>query len=276
MKNIIKNVIIVVLVVLIIVMGLVIYNSYVDKEITNNTSTNVDDNSSVEELGGEKLIQFDTKFYDLKEIAKEYKAFGNVNDTVDFNYDLDGDGIVDMVTCSDSTLKFDNQIISSFDNLREVYVVDFNETDQTLELVTYDWGPSGDDHYIIYSKKGNNLEKVYLKKGDMLKSDKKGLVVVGHSYSFNFNPSIYFDYVYIENSNVENKVIDLEIIKDIEISNSNWYFSTDYNNIDSIERLSENLTFKISNVEVVEGEYILHVTLYDGRVGYVFYPQLAG
>ena len=33
--------------------------------------------------------------------------------------------------------------------------------DDTLEVVLYDDGPSGDPHYTVYSKKGNNLESLY-------------------------------------------------------------------------------------------------------------------
>ena len=304
---------------LIIVLSITSFNIYCMKKVELNSSNplnkennilddventgddnleNIDINVSYpSNIGGGKLVQFDTEFYNLKDIAKEYRSFKDVKNHIDFNYDLDGDSVVDKITFSchnyDCNVKLNGvNAIEWIEYEPIIYLVDLNINDNTMEVVIYTLGPSGYNVFSIYSKVGNKLEKIYEKVGDALNCDKFGLVVVEDSYKLNFNPTIYFDYVYIENGLAANKTIDVERIKNVDISNSTWYFSKDYKNKEkisnvigldpdrvseiNIEQLTDNLTFRISKVEFIDNEYVLHVKLSDERVGYVFPIQWAG
>lgn len=271
-----------------------------DNSLTDNGSNNIIDNSSndITDVEGEKIVQFNKEFYDLKDINKEYVSSRNFDGVKNFSYDLDGDGVTDKIKFYKEGNSYtyvvelnDKKIIENTFG-PEFYIVDLNENDSQVEIVLYDSGPSGDPHYNIYSKKNDELQEVYTHSGDILKCDKKGLVLIDDSYAGDFSPNIYFDYMYIENGKVENKFIDVEKIKNIDISNSKWYFSEDYNNkyrvgidIDldpnkiseiNIEKLSDNITFRILKIEKVDYDYKIYVELSDGRKGYVFFIYWAG
>ena len=47
---------------------------------------------------GSSLVQFDTTFYNLEDVALEYRECSKISNYKDFEYDLDGDGKKDKIT----------------------------------------------------------------------------------------------------------------------------------------------------------------------------------
>ena len=274
----------------------------------SNTINDKDETNSYEN----NLTQFDTEFYDLKEVAKEYRDYQNISNYKDFDYDLDGDGIDDKITLSHKTekvengvggynekdiysIEFNGETFSEGTAMDSIYIVDLNENDTRIEVVIFDDGPSDDPNYTIYSKEGNKMVELKNIGGYPLKTDKKGTILVKDTYNGVTVPEIYFEYYIIQDGKIEVKNVDIENIKDIELKTSHLYFSKDYknenkifdelvennNNIEEtlkkldIEQLNENTTFKIINI-TNEDEYKIYVELSDGRKGYVFHIQWAG
>lgn len=78
-------------------------NEIEENVIDNNNENNIDTTSKVDEkepieVKWEKLVQFDNRFFKLKDIAKEYRECDKIKNYKDFNYDLDGDGVIDKIT----------------------------------------------------------------------------------------------------------------------------------------------------------------------------------
>lgn len=285
---------------ILIVGGILVYQYIFEDKVVEDESSDVIDNmvedNDITNIDGEVVVQFNKEFYDLKRVAKEYVSFRDLDGVKKFNCDLDGDGKTEEINFYEKNnvyvVELNGKKVIESEYSTDFYIGDLNEDDNLLEVILYDDGPSGDPGYVIYSKKGNRLEKAFEGLGDILKFDKEGLVVFGDSFARNFNPSIYFDYVNFESGIATNKFIDVESIKDIDISCTGWYFSKDYKNVDrfykeiglepnrvseaNIEPLDEKMTFRILRVELIEGSYVPYVKLSDGRVGYIFFLQFAG
>lgn len=309
-----KNMIIGAMSMLIIIMGSVIFYNYsIEKEVfsNNNSANSNNDNSTNKEEdvndnnddvidNREKLVQFDREFYNLNDITMDYRSSKKVKNYVDFNYDLDGDGIVDKITFYRKddlfyAIKLNGVEVIENEFSPEIYIVDLNESDNKIEIVLHDQGPSWDPNYTIYSKKGDSLEEVYGIAGDSLKCDKNGTVLVDDSRSGTYSPEIYFEYMHINDSVVTNKSIDLKTISNIEFKNSKLFFSNDYANKNkvfnvgldpsrlaeiNVEQLNDDVSFKILDVENITNNGIsekkIKVELSDGRVGYIFYVAFSG
>ncbi|MBP3596078.1 MAG: hypothetical protein J6J60_01570 [Clostridia bacterium] len=269
-----------------------------DLESNANTSTNAT---------GEKLIQFDNSFFNIEEVAKEYREYKNIKNYKDFEYDFDGDGKKDKVTIKNKNensedayeIKFNGENFIDNSYLDKLYIVDLNENDKNIEVVIESNGPSDDPMYIIYSQKGNKMERVETIMGSDLKTDKQGTILIEDCYNGATTPEIYFDYHFIKDGKITKKDIDLNKIngKEFKLETTTLYFSEDFDNLKklyeelelndeafekhNIKNLSENTTFKILKVEkeVTEHEieeYKIHVELSNGQKGYIFYVQLAG
>ena len=264
----------------------------------SNTINDKDDTS----LNEKNLKQFDNKFYEIDDIAKEYSDFNSIKNYKDFNYDLDGDGKIDKITLRHimneyDVLEYNGEKIAQYYHGSTIYIVDLNENDKNIEVVIYDAGPSDDPNYTIYSKSGDKMIELENIVGYPLKSDKNGTVLVEHVYSRVINPEIYFEYYIIQNGKIEIKNVDIEKIKNIEFKTSGLYFTKNYENKNKmdneledtlkkleIEKLNENTTFKIIEFDFEDEEidygldryhgYKIKVKLSDGREGYVFYEQL--
>ena len=251
-------------------------------------------------IKGEKLLQFDTEFYNLEDVALEWRDSEKVKNYKDFNYDLDGDGVVDKVT-----MKWDKEengeLILSLNGVEfdrnfhypYVYIVDLNENDKSVEVVTWDLGPSDDPNYNVYSKINGKMEVYNITLGWELKLDKNGKVVVENPHNAAINPKIYFDYIFTKDGKIENKGLETtDELKKIELKfNGNGTgFSTDIDNFDkfweyeylgdepretllddfNIEFMTEDKSFKILDLSSK------YVELSDGRKGYIQYMQFAG
>lgn len=320
----------IIIILILIIIGLVtniIYNPRT-KEVTNNnevienkitenkvetTTQEAKKDKEITTIKGEKLVQFDSNFFGLKDVAQDYRLSENIKNYKDFNYDLDGDGVTDKITIQKNKendgesylFKLNGKGFAEHYSRPEIYIVDLNEKDNNIEVVIFDEGPSDDPGYIIYSKEGNKMLETLRVDGYSLKTDKKGIVVFVNSHNRRLNgytnPEIYFDYYFINNTKIEKKYIDIDKIKHIDFSTS-LYFTENYNNKDifwdnfdgvdykkrfkelNIEELDESITFNILKFEIVRYEeddeededYKIYVRLSDGRKGYIFDIQLAG
>lgn len=257
-----------------------------DSKINNNIKDETDKKEEITDLKGEKLVQFDNEFFELKDIAKEYREYQKIKNYKDFNYDLDGDGITDKVTLSHKTEKTDNGVggyheediysvklnDKTFSNgtlLDSIYIVDLNENDKNIEVVIFDDGPSDDPNYTIYSKQGSQMVELENICGSPLKTDRNGTVIVDSSFNIgengNTSPAIYLDYYIINNNKMERKFIDVDKIKNIDLQTESLYFSKNLNNLDKfyqeggldenklkgfdIEKLDKSTTFKLLDFE---------------------------
>ena len=268
--------------------------------ISNTINDNGDTSTSEKDS-----TQFDVEFYELKDIAKEYRNYEDVKNYKDFIYDLDGDGTNEKITLSykagdvdnrvNYSVKLNGEVFSEGTSMDSIYIVDLNENDKNIEVVIFDDGPSDDPNYTIYSKNGSKMVELKNIGGYPLKNDKKGTVLVKDNYNGVTVPEIYFGYYKVQDGKIEMKNVEVEKIKDIELKSSHLYFSKNYkdetkifdelgkndNNIENtlkkldIEQLNENTTFKIINI-TNENEYKIYVELSDGRKGYIFHIQWAG
>ena len=320
-------------IIVILLMGVFIYMQKVesDKKITklennaselqetiNNLQGKLDsisdtiNDKNLTNLNENNLIQFNTKFYELNDVAKEYREYKNIKNYKDFNYDLDGDGEIDKITISHKTkiddiigeihsypITINGETFSEGSSMDSIYIVDLNENDKNIEVVIFSEGPSDDPNYTIYSKKGNKMVEIDSIGGYPLKTDKKGTVVIKDNCNGVTVPEIYFGYEIIQNGNVDIKTVDIESIKDIELKTSNLYFSEDYKDVTKIfdefekndhniektlkkldiEKLNENITFKVTKIFIQDEysyDYKIYVELSDGRKGYIFHIQWAG
>lgn len=298
-----KNLIIGILTIMIIIVGgILIYQYKFEDKLDDNNSINVNDDKDIIDIDGDMIVQFNKEFFDLKDIAKEYVSSRDFDGVSKFSYDLDDDGVVDKISFykkdeSDAySIELNGKVVvEGYGFNPGFYVVDLNEDDNLLEIVSYDEGSSWDPKYTIYSKKGDSLEKVYSKKGELFKCDKEGTVLIDDSLSGMYSPEVYFDYMYINNGIATDKNIDLQTIANIHFKNSKLFFSSDYANKDevfnvgldssklaeiNVEQLNDDISFKILDVENITNNGIIEkkikVELSDGRVGYIFYVAFSG
>jgi len=108
---------------------------------------------------GEKFIQFDTEFYDIEDVAKDYRLSENIKNYKDFSFDLDGDGVKDKITIQkDKENKEHGWYLIKLNEKKfaehyrpEIYIVDLNEKDNDIEVVIFDMGITDNPYYYIYS-----------------------------------------------------------------------------------------------------------------------------
>lgn len=290
--------------------------SNVQETTENETTINKieEEKNQIEEqeeakIKGEKFNQFDTEFFELKDIAKEYRICDRIKKYKDFNYDLDGDGVEDKITIrkkkdmdiqvwnsekqeyevgTNDTFELNEEEFAVHYNHPEIYIVDLNENDKNIEVVIFDQGASDDPNYTIYSKKGNKMVELQKELGYPLKSDKQGTILIENAYNGATSPKIYFEYYTIQNGKIEVKNIDIEKIKGLELKTSYLYFSEDYKNANKIfgenapnyGSIEENL--KILNIEQLKEnitfkikEFTIEENFgYDGY-GYKIYVELS-
>ena len=334
-KGNVSTVFLVIAIILIIVMGALLYmqKTEADKQINelknnaselqetiNNLQGKIDSISNTINDNGDTSTsekdstQFDVEFYELKDIAKEYRNYEDVKNYKDFIYDLDGDGTNEKITLSYKTgdvdnrvnysVKLNGEVFSEGTSMDSIYIVDLNENDKNIEVVIFDDGPSDDPNYTIYSKNGSKMVELENIGGLGFKTDKKGTVLVPDVYTNSISPEIYFDYYFINNNQMERKFVNVDKVKDIDLQLQakgeyfSLYFSADFNNKDkffenaeddaverlkefNIEKLNKEITFNILNFERVDygnevEDYKIYVELSDGRKGYIFHMQFAG
>ncbi|MBE5821768.1 MAG: hypothetical protein E7311_04175 [Clostridiales bacterium] len=264
------------------------------------------------EIKGEKLVQFDTVFYKLEDVALEWVNSVDVKDFKEFNYDLDGDGNKEIITLRKEEKngvkiknidgEWENIVVDvvelngekfeeNWDN-PNIYIVDLNENDKKLEIIIFDEGASDDPGYAIYTKRGNKMEKLTYFGGYHLRIDKNGLIIYDDTYNGSITPNIYFEYYEIYNSEIEKKNINIDKIRNVDFTdnigmlfseNHNnfmefWNYYDGFNHFDAYKKANIEIigdrTFKILDIE--DNVERIKIKLEDGREGYMDSIQLAG
>lgn len=273
-----------------------------DENVTENLKSNETNISNDNRI---KLLQFDSNFYNLEDIAKDYRKSEQIKNYKDFEYDLDGDYTIDKITIEldrDANNE-ENYIFKLNDNIfaesffsPEIYIVDLNKNDNSIEVIIYDDGPSDDPNYTIYSKQGSEMKRIETLYGFDLKIDTNGKIVIANLITDTIKPSVFDKYYEFTNGNIEIHNADIKNIQNttFSIESSDFVcFTEDLKNLDkyfeiesnydeetklkkaSIEKLNSNNSFTI--LGFTDNQEI-HIKLSDGREGYAFHKNghLAG
>lgn len=231
-----------------------IYDLKIKKETNGNKEETLSqDNNTVNTdniITENKIVS--KEYEKLEDIAIEYRDSSKIKNYKDFNYDIDNDGKIDKITIrKDKNSEFDNYLFELNGNvfeensfMPEIYIVDLDKEDDTLEVVIFDYGPSDDLEYSVYAKKGDKMEKISTFAGSNLVLDSKGNFKVKTILTEGITPDVY-DLVYsFSNNEITSK--DNEFDKEQEYLAENYYITKDLNNL--IERYYEN----IDNLDLVD------------------------
>ena len=287
---------------------------YTDGNYEINDKTDKTDNTDRNDLLiSDELIQFDKKFYSIDEIAKQHWE-PSMGTSILYS-DLDSDGIDDTIsinvekaydTYSNDIYKYSvNGVEFEWYYGTELYIVDFNKDDKNLEIVIFDPGPSDDPTYTIYSKVNGEIVKQKYFESVYLKTDEKGTILQNSWYDEITTPTVYFRYWYLNNSKLDEKIIDIEKIKDIDFQiiselipqgkYKTYYFTEDFNDVinktqriedgNSLTPIYDNDEFKVLDFEIVKKQwnedyieeiYKIKIELNGKDIGYLYHIQWAG
>lgn len=255
---------------------------------TINKTYELKDKIQESEEKGEELIQFDTKFYYIEDIAKASKECEKVKKYVDYKYDLDGDGTKDKITMKKTN---NEELLYSFqlngkkfleESAYDLYIVDLNEDDNRLEVIVTTYGGSDKINYKIFTKTGNKMKEVKNIIGREFRTDKKGKILCS-DFAMNIVPTVYKEYYFIENGKLTINTLDMKKIQDVEfkLEQEVFYFSKKIDNFkkanledlkgSNIERLDKTTKCKIIKF-VYDEEYnidFIYVELSSTKKGYV-------
>lgn len=190
-----------------------VYTEYcIVSDIYNLKSKKIKENSATTsvETTNEELVSLNNNEYDkLENLAIEYRLSSKVRNYKDFNYDLDSDGKIDKITIRKDkndeegrNYKFELNGIEFAENCfsPEIYIVDLNENDKSIEVIIFDQGPSDDLEYSIYVKNGNTMKLIETIGGQDLILDGNGNFKVKSILTAGITPDVY-DIVYNFNAN---------------------------------------------------------------------------
>ena len=250
------------------------------------------------------FTQFNTTFYDLKDVAKEYRDVEKVKNYKDFVFDLDGDGRKD-------TIRLKNKRVTEYGELYElqfngkkffegevtyadtVYIADLNKNDNTLELIVRSMGPGDIARYHIFSKKGNILKEInsdiyalYCYDNEM-KIDKKGRIVVNENVLQYLSPKVFSQYYEFKNNKIKTKQLNLTKLKNIKFKTTyELLFTTNMKNVWNFYKYEKEGDtdirdaykragiiegkFKSFNILGVDENGAVKVKLKNGTRGYLF------
>jgi len=231
-----------------------------EEVVVNNEQLEEKKDEPLEEekkIEGEKLLQFDTEFYKLEDVALEWRDSEKVKNYKDFNYDLDGDGVVDKVTMKWDKEK-EGELILTLNGVEfartygypRVYIVDLNEDDKNIEVVAVEQDHM-DIESVIYSKVNGKITTFDYTYG-RLKTNKKGIIIDNDVFGGTVEPRVYSSYIFINNGMTEIRAIEnMDILKNVELK-------TDYSLAfsENIENFSE---FKTLFLELSESDYDIKV-----------------
>lgn len=230
------------------------------------------------------FTQFNTTFYDLKDVAKEYREVKNIKNYKDFVFDLDGDGRKDTIRLKNTgvteygekTYELQYNGKKFFENkityVEKVFVADLNKNDKTLELIVETTELGDGVCYKVFSKKGNKIKEIkdissmYISNYE-LKVDQKGKILLPNSVTETISPKIFTEYYMLKNSNINTKKLNLSKIKNIKFNTTNkMLFTTSMKNIQ--KHIEGN--FKSFNIIGEDATGAIKVKLKNGTKGYLF------
>ena len=260
-------------------------------QTVQDTKTETTTNNNTSSKTGIKLVQFDTDFYKLEDVALEYRKCQNINNYKDFEYDLDGDGVKDKITINNygkdtngeiqyKLLLNGKEFFEYFDAPESgiVYIVDLNKDDKSIEIITYDDGPSDDPTYRLFIKQGSSMKQLSDNIGEYV--NQKGIITSGEIYGHRAwtKPEVFEYYYKLENNTLKKYNLDISKIKDVSFSADAGLFTTDLKNIDKywkngndfekagIHKLTSKDKFYILGFK---NDIDIQIKLQDGREGYL-------
>lgn len=244
-----------------------------------------------------KLTQFSTTFYDLKDVAKKHKYIGEIRNYGNYKYDLNGDGkkdsiMVKRVETYDNedniedlyySLRINGTEIKKLDAYTDLYVVDLDKSDKTMEVVL-EYGYEGDSmgvNYLVYQMKGNKVKKLgeyYV--AEEMKVNQKGKMVARNHIDKAFSPYIVNEYYELSNGKIKNiktlvkniSKIDFKTTKDAS-DDSTVLFTTSKKNIgtENAKEIKKGTKFKIlGSTFKKEVNTVRYVKLSNGTKGYMY------
>jgi len=250
------------------------------------------------------FTQFNTTFYDLKDVAKEYRDVEKVKNYKDFVFDLDGDGRRDNIRLKYTgldengekayVLQYNGNIFYDFITTwcERVYVADLNKNDKKLELVVKTAGPGDCFNYGIFSKIGSkiklikNISSAYIS-DEELKVDQKGKIIINDCIMECITPKVSLKYYQFNNNKIKTKKRDVNKIKNIKFKTKNeMLFSTSMKNLEilSYYEYEQGLNYNdaLKKAGIIEGKFksfnilgidesgAVKVKLKNGTKGYLF------
>ena len=202
------------------------------------------------------FIQFkNTTFYDLKDVALEYRKTENIKNYKDFVFDLDGDGKKDKITLknvgkneygyTNFELRYNGKKIldEDIEFLSSVYIADLNKDDKNLELIVKLIGPNDMVRYIVYYKKGNKIKEItdYINGAyctdNELKINQKGKMVLNNSDLEYISPKVFNKYYQFKNNKISTKKLNVKDIKNVKFSTTDKMLFI--SNMDNLYKVSE-------------------------------------
>lgn len=208
-------------------------NSYENINITNTIDTNntVNTNNTI-------IIEETDEYMDLNTMTIEYRDSDKIKNYKSFNYDLDGDGIIDKVTIINDTDNYGNYMFDlngitfAENNMHpEIHIVDLNKNDSTIEVIIYDEGPSDDPEYSIYSKNENQMKLIAQIPGSNMVLNNNGNFKVKSIITADIIPNVYDTLYNFKDNKITSEENNLN--KEQEYYSLGWnYITKDLSNID--------------------------------------------
>jgi len=230
------------------------------------------------------LTQFSTTFYDLKDVAKEYRDVNNIKNYKDFVFDFDGDGKKDTIRLKnigkdengDRTYELQYNGKNFFKNAitytEKVYIADLNKNDNNLEVIVETTELGDGVRYIIFSKNNSKMKQIdeissmYISNYE-LKIDQKGKILLQDKITENISPKIYKEYYELRNNKITIKKLNLSRLNNIKFKTTNeMIFTTSMKNIQ--KHIEGN--FKAFSIIGEDETGAIKVKLKNGTKGYLF------
>ena len=179
------------------------------QELTSKTEAD-----SGEESGGietNEFLQFNVPLYKVEDVAIEKAVCASMALDIDFVFDLDADGQLDKISVelSETNKKIIFKLNGrEFENGKEMngaelYLVDLNKFDNSVEVVIFDQGNDNDPHYLVYGKSGSRMKLIEDIEGAPLYIDQSEQVVA-HTNGLPYtNPLVFDKYYKFEDGTLE-------------------------------------------------------------------------
>ena len=240
-------------------------NLYIIYEDGQKAKLSKDNSKTVSQMPG--------VFYEIKDLTKESRSNEDIKNYKDFEFDLDGDGIIDKITLKHIVNKNEPEyssersyyilsyngktIYEHWEGRGTVGIVDLDATDKYLEIWVYDGGPSDDPYYHFYRKVGNEIIKMGNFSVDIaFLCDGNGTVLSADREAPFVNPTVFENYYTIENNKFKENNLDFSYNKDVEYTSNRGLFTKDLNNLKKFINATTGVS--ISNIENEIEKYDIH------------------
>lgn len=239
-----------------------------------------------------RLLQFNEKFYSLKDASKAYIKVSKIKNSKTYKYDLDGDKKKDTITITKNKndtagyyrVKLNGKQFYYLHSLGEIYIVDLNKNDKTTEIVIADQEAGVYCEYSIWSKKGSKMKKLSsnmeIYNESTLRINKKGKIIYDEGF-FRIVPQIYQKYYIFSNNKLKTKKLNVKNISKKTFTTTDKYqiFTTnkkiinadlaDGSTYDKIKTINVKKNTKFKIIKFVNNK-IINVKLSNGQKGYLF------